>query len=85
MIYYKRRMFLMSETTLTKTKRKTIADYEAIADQLLADMRHLETLMQADRIEIDRLKAEMHPLREEAMRLRTEMRAALSRLKIVFD
>jgi hypothetical protein len=74
----------MSETTLTKTKRKTAADYEAMADQLLADMRNLETLMQSDRIEIDRLKAETHLLREESMRLETETRATLSRLKTAF-
>ena len=48
----------MSETTITKPKRKSGEDYKAIADQLLADMRHLETLMQADRIEIDRLRGE---------------------------
>jgi hypothetical protein len=74
----------MSDTTVTKTKRKTAADYEAIADQLLADMRHLETLMQSDRVEIDRLKAETHLLREEALRLETETRATLSRLKTMF-
>jgi hypothetical protein len=74
----------MSETTKTKTKRKTAADYEAMANQLLADMRHIETCMQSDRIEIDRLKAETHLLREEALRLETETRATLSRLKTVF-
>ena len=74
----------MSETTLSKTKRKTAADYEALADQLLADMRHLETLMHSDRMDIDRLKAETYLLREEAMRLETETRATLSRLKMVF-
>ena len=52
----------MSETTTAKTKRKKAADYETIADQLLADMRHLETLMQSDRMEIDRLKMETHLL-----------------------
>ena len=71
----------MSETTLAKTKRKTAADYEAIADQLLVDMQDLEPLMQSDRIEIDRLKAETHLLREEARRLETETRATLSRLQ----
>lgn len=71
----------MSETTITKPKRKSVEDYEAIADQLLADMRHLETLMQADRIEIDRLTGEIQILREESVRLETETRATLSQLK----
>ena len=74
----------MSETTFTKTKRKTAADYEAIADQLLADMQHLETLMHSDRNEIDRLKAETYLLREEARRLETETQTVLSRLKTAF-
>lgn len=75
----------MSDATLTKPKRKTNADYEAIADQLLTNMQHLEMLMQSDRVEIDRLKAETHLLREEGLRLETETRATLSRLKTVFD
>jgi hypothetical protein len=56
----------MKETTLTKPKRKSTADYEATTNQLLAEMQHLEMVMQADRIEIDRLKAETYLLREEA-------------------
>ena len=74
----------MNETTLTKPKRKTTADYEAEVDQLLADMRGLEMLMQSDRNEIDRLKAETRLLREESYRLETETRETLSRLKTVF-
>ena len=74
----------LNETVITKSKRNSTANYEAIADQLLADMHHLETLMQSDRIEIDRLKSETHLLREEATRLETETRATLSRLKAVF-
>ncbi len=63
----------MSETVLTKPKRKTAADYEAIADQLLADMKRLDELMLKDRTEIDYLKA-------ETARLEAENRAVLSRL-----
>ena len=74
----------MAETVLTKTKRPTAADYEAMADQLLADMRHVEALMQPDRVEIDRLRAETHLLREEALRLEAETRATLTRLKKAF-
>jgi hypothetical protein len=64
----------MSETSVTKTKRKTAADYKAIADQLLADMRRLNELMQKDRTEIDYLKA-------ESAHLEAENRVVLSRLK----
>ena len=67
----------MSETTLTKAKRKTVADYEAMADQLLADMRQLDELMQKDRAEIEYLKA-------ETARLEAENRIVLSRLKAMW-
>ena len=67
----------MSETGLTKLKRKTTADYEAMADQLLADMRRLDALMQKDRTEIDYFKA-------ETARLETENRVVLSRLKAMW-
>lgn len=74
----------MSETTTAKTRRKIAADYEALADQLLTDMRHLEMLMQVDQSEIDRLKAETYLLREESRRLEAETQASLSRLKRMF-
>ena len=64
----------MSETTLTQPDQKTTAEYEALADQLLADMKRLEDLMQIDRTEIDYLKA-------ETARLQVENRGVLSRLK----
>lgn len=67
----------MSETTLIKSKRKTDADYEAIADQLLADMRRIEERMQTDRAEIEYLKA-------ETARLENENRIVLSRLKAMW-
>ena len=63
----------MSETSLTKPKRKTSADYKAIADELLLDMRRLDELMQKDRAEIETLKA-------ETARLEAENRVVLSRL-----
>ena len=75
----------MSKTALRRTKRKTTVDYEATANQLLAEMKRLETLMQADRIEIDRLKAEYHLLREEGVRLQAQTRASLARLEAMFS
>ena len=47
----------MSETTLTKPKRKTAADYEAIAVQLLAEMERINEQMDRDRAESELLKA----------------------------
>ncbi len=48
----------MSETALTKSKRKTAADYEIIASQMLAEIDRLEEQMNRDRAESERLKAE---------------------------
>lgn len=62
----------MNEATLTKPKRKTNAYYEAILDNLLAEMRNLEVLMQYDRVEIDKLKAETQLLWEESKQIREE-------------
>jgi hypothetical protein len=67
----------MSDTSVTKTKRKATADYEAIADQLLADMKRLDELMQKDRSEIEYLKV-------ETARLEAENRLVLSRLKAMW-
>jgi hypothetical protein len=74
----------VSETTIGKVKRKTSADYETIADRLLADMQLLEVRMQTDRIEIDRLRLETRVLQEESSMLENETRATLSRLKLAF-
>ncbi len=63
----------MNETILSKSKRKAIADYKAIADQLLRDLNTLDELMRKDRAEIEYLKA-------ESARLGAENRAVLSRL-----
>ena len=67
----------MSETLATKPRRKNSADYEIIADQLLADMEQLNALMQKDRAEIDYLRA-------ETARLEVENRVVLSRLKAMW-
>jgi hypothetical protein len=48
----------MSGTVLTKSKRKTAADYEAVAVQMLAEINRLEEQMDRDHTESERLKAE---------------------------
>lgn len=67
----------MSETTLKKSKRITRADFEAIADQLLADMKRLAEQMDIDRNEINQLKA-------DTSRLEAENQLALARLKAIW-
>ena len=67
----------MSETTVTKSKPRTDADYEAIADQLLADMKRLDEQMQTDRDEIDFLKA-------DTARLEAKNLVVLARLKAMW-
>ena len=53
----------MSGTALTR-KRKTTADYEAAATQLLAEMSRLDEQMDADRARGERLKAETQIIKE---------------------
>ena len=48
----------MSETLLTKSKRKTAADYELVAVQLLDEISRLEEQMDRDRAESERLRVE---------------------------
>lgn len=67
----------MRETALTKPKRKTTTDYEAMVDQLLAVMRRLDELMQKDCAEIEYLEA-------DTARLEAENRVVLSRLKAMW-
>ena len=74
----------MSNVTATDSGTKNETEYEAIADQLLADMQRLNEVMQRDRVEIDQLKTETRLLREVATHLELENRAALLRLKAVF-
>ena len=67
----------MSETILSKSKRKPNSHYEAVANQLLLEMRRLDDLMQKDRAEIEYLQA-------ETARLEAENRIVLSRLKAMW-
>ena len=64
-------------SNVTSAVKKSNAEYEAIADQLLADMRHIEEVMQQDRSEIERLKV-------ETARLEAENRVVLDRLKAMW-
>jgi hypothetical protein len=64
----------MGETTLTKSRRKTAADYEAVAAQLLAEIDRLEEQMDKDHAEGERLKA-------ETLAIKASTTARLSRLQ----
>jgi hypothetical protein len=80
MVYIVCRREPMNDSMLLKPKRKTAAEYEAEADQLLAEMQRLEEKMDRDRAEIDRLRSETRMLREESRRLEIENQAVLRRI-----
>jgi cytochrome c556 len=71
----------MADISSSRSTPENLSEYEAVADQLLADMRALEAQMQRDRIEIDQLKAKTKLLKAETVRLEADNRAALNRLK----
>jgi hypothetical protein len=48
----------MSDTALTKAKRKTVADYKAAIAHLITEMDRIEERMDRDRAETERLKIE---------------------------
>jgi hypothetical protein len=75
----------MSDSILTKPKRKTAAEYEAEADQLLAEMRWLEEKMDRDRVEIDRLRNETRQLKVESDVIAANTAATLTRINRIVD
>lgn len=72
----------MSETALTKPKRKTSADYEALAAQLLADMERLEAQMDKTYMESERLKAETQIIKAETEIIKARTTSTLSQLAL---
>lgn len=60
------------------------ATYEAMAEQLLRDIRALNVRMADDRAETERLRAETKRLRSEFLRMGEENRALIARLKAAF-
>lgn len=56
---------------------QTSADYEAAVEQLLAEMKRLNQLIQSDRTDIEQLKAETRTLKAETRALLTSMGAKL--------
>jgi len=65
----------MSDLTSVVAGETSAADYEAVVDQLLVEMRHIEANMQKDRTEIERLKL-------ETARLEAENQLVLNRMKV---
>lgn len=59
-------------------------EYEAIADQILADIRLLTEKTHSDRGEIERLRMETRKMAEASARLAHDNRAVLARLKAMF-
>ena len=67
----------MRGAVISKQKRKTVGELEAIADQQLAEMKRLNEAMLRDRSEIETLKT-------ETARLANENRIVLTRLKAMW-
>lgn len=70
----------MSETTLTKSKRKTASDYEAIAAQLVVEMNRLKMQMDKDRSESQRLKTETQVIKAETEIIKARTASTISQL-----
>ena len=70
----------MEETVSPQLPLETPADYEAAIAGYLAEMRHLNELMQRDRADIERLRGETDALKVETQRLKSETRAILAGL-----
>ena len=71
----------MSVTVLTKPKRKSKAEYEAIATQLLVEINRLEELMDRDEAESERLKAETQVIKARSEVTRAQLKEQMNRLK----
>ena len=69
----------MSDIALTQPM--TDAAYEAIADQLLQDMRVMNKQIERNHTEIERIKQETARLQSESMTLSANNYALLDRLK----
>ena len=70
----------MSESVLTKPKRKSNADYKIAVAEMFAEITRLNEQMHHDEADITRLKIETEALKAETLRLKSETRAALARL-----
>jgi hypothetical protein len=75
----------VSDSILTKPKRKTDTEYEAEADQLLAEMNRLEEKMDRDRLEIDRLRSETRQLKIESDVIAANTAATLASINRLVD
>ncbi len=69
----------MSETILTKPKRKT-ADYEALAAQMLAEINRLEAQMDRDHAEGERLKIETQVIKARTAATLSQLQEQITRL-----
>lgn len=68
------------DLTLNRVKLSD-AEYEAIADQLIRDMRAINEQIQRNVVETERFKIETQLLRADFLRQSEENRALISRMK----
>jgi len=71
----------MSDFTSTQKHATTAAEYEVLAEKLLADIRQIEDKMRQDRAEIDRLREDTRQRATVAAQLAAENRVVLARMK----
>jgi hypothetical protein len=69
---------------LIAMKPMTDSAYEAMADQLLRDMRSLNEKIEREYAETQRIKAESKRIRDDYRRLGEENRALIARLEKAF-
>jgi hypothetical protein len=74
------RRITVDENTLSRSKRKTAAEYKADVTDMLSEIGRLNEQMCKDQADIDRFKVETDALRLQTQQLRLETRAVLTRL-----
>ncbi len=73
----------MSDTILPKTGRKSAANYEARAVEMLAEINHLEEQMDKDYAESERLKIETQIIKAHTQTTLTQLQEQINRLSSV--
>lgn len=70
----------MSDAVITKEKRKTAADYKALAAQILEDITRLEEQMDRYSAEGERIKIETQAIKAHTAVTRVQLREQMKRL-----
>ena len=71
---------MMSGTVLTKPRRKSRVDYEALLSQMLVEMGHLEEQMDKSRARSEQLCAETQIIKAETEVIKAKTTSTISEL-----